>query len=260
MGRILRLPARALPAGTVMRIRRGPARGMKWISGSAIHGCWLGTYELDKQRALERFVRPGMTVYDIGAQAGFYTLFFSRLVGDAGRVYAFEPCPYEARFLVDHTRINRLENVQIIQAAVSERAGFVGMTFDRGMTQNEICNSSDSNLIVPSLTLDDSGLARPEVIKMDVEGAEFAVLNGARQMLRKARPVVFVALHGSKQRAACLEIFTELGYRVYGLGGEPADDASPIDEIYALPTETRLLGRSAATAGRHWGDNAEANS
>jgi FkbM family methyltransferase len=238
-GRLLRLPARALPRRTVMRIRPGPAKGLKWIVGSAIHGCWLGTYQQDKQRALERFVRPEMTVYDIGAQAGFYTLFFSPLVGAAGRLYAFEPCPYEARFLVDHARINRLTNVQIIQAAVSEHAGFVGMTVDRGMTQNEVCNSSDSLLIVPSITLDGSGFAPPEVIKMDVEGAESAVLNGARQMLRKARPVVFVALHGFEQRTACTTMLTEFDYRVYSLGGESVDDRSPIDEIYALPVDTR---------------------
>jgi hypothetical protein len=58
-GRLLRAPMRMIPAGAVMSIRRGPARGMKWIAGSAIHGCWLGTDELDKQMAF-RFVRPYM--------------------------------------------------------------------------------------------------------------------------------------------------------------------------------------------------------
>src|SRR4051794_37935389 len=114
VGRLVRVPAHAIPARTVMRIRRGPARGMKWIAGSSIHGCWLGTYELEKQQVLERFVRPGMTVYDIGANAGFYTLFFSSLVGDTGRVFAFEPCPYAARFLIDHVQMNGLSNVRVI--------------------------------------------------------------------------------------------------------------------------------------------------
>jgi FkbM family methyltransferase len=236
-GRLLRLPARALPRRTVMRIRRGPAKGMKWIAGSATHGCWLGTYELDKQRSLERFVQPGMTVYDIGAQAGFYTLFFSRLVGETGRVYAFEPCPYEAHFLVDHVRINGLANVQVIQAAVSERSGLVGMTIDRGVTQNEVCDPSDSVLTVPALALDGSGLPPPDVIKMDVEGAESAVLNGALEMLRKAGPVVFVALHGPEQRTACLETLRASGYGVYGLRGQPADGKWPLDEVYAVPPE-----------------------
>ena len=83
-GRLLRIPLKLLPADSTVRIRRGPAKGLRWIVGSATHGCWLGTYELDKQRVLERFVKHGMTVYDIGAQAGFYALVFSRLVGEAG--------------------------------------------------------------------------------------------------------------------------------------------------------------------------------
>lgn len=57
---------------------------MAWVVGSAPHGCWLGTYELEKQRTIMPFIKPGMTIFDIGAQAGFYTLLFSRLVGPSG--------------------------------------------------------------------------------------------------------------------------------------------------------------------------------
>lgn len=231
-----------------MRIRHGPARGMKWITGSSIHGCWLGTYELAKQIALQRFVKPGMVVYDIGAQAGFYTLFFSRLVGEAGRVYAFEPCPYEAHFLVNHVRINELANVRIVQAAVGERTGLVGMTIDRGMTQNQICNRSESVLAVPAVTLDRSGLEPPDLIKMDVEGAESLVLKGARDTLCNARPVVFIALHGPEQRAECVGILRSSGYGIYSLKGQPLDKASPTDEIYGLLTQP-TVGKVARSEG-----------
>src|SRR5688572_27975846 len=88
-GALLRLPLRAIPKRTTVKVQSGINRGMKWIVGSSIHGCWLGTYELEKQPVIERFVRPGMTVFDIGANAGFYTLAFSRLVGEEGRVWAF---------------------------------------------------------------------------------------------------------------------------------------------------------------------------
>jgi FkbM family methyltransferase len=218
-----------------MRIRRGPARGMRWIAGSAIHGCWLGTYELKKQQALERFVRPGMTVYDVGANAGFYTLFFSRLVGDMGRVFAFEPCPYVARFLVDHVRMNRVSNVRVIQAAMARQTGLIGMSTDRGFSENQISNDGNSALMVPSLSLDTSSLPAPDLIKMDVEGAESEILRGAYNTLRKTQPVVFVALHGSQQREECPELFREAGYAVYDLDGQLIDGISPVDEICALP-------------------------
>lgn len=218
-----------------MRIQRGPAQGMKWIAGSAIHGCWLGTYEFDKQRVLERFVRPGMTIYDIGAQAGFYTLFFSRLVGESGKVFAFEPCPYEAHFLIDHVRINGLANARVIQAAVGEKPELLGMTLDRGMCQNQLC--PDSTFMVPTLSLDAAGLPLPNLIKIDVEGAESAVLSGARRTLREARPVVFVALHSEEQHMKCAALLEHGGYRLYDLSGRPIVGTPFSAEIYALPSD-----------------------
>ncbi len=208
---------------------------MSWIVGSGNHGCWLGTYEMAKQAALERFVRPGMTVYDIGAQAGFYSLFFSHLVGATGKVYAFEPCAYEARYLLDHIRLNNTPNIRVIQAALSERSGLAAMTFDRGQTQNALSDRSDALLQVPAYSLDDLRLPPPALIKMDVEGAESAVLEGARRTLRDHRPVVFVALHGVEQRHRCIELLLQVGYRLYELDGKPLTDASETDEIYALP-------------------------
>ncbi|MBF6571126.1 MAG: FkbM family methyltransferase [Candidatus Binataceae bacterium] len=234
-GRLVRLPARLLPARTVMRVRRGPARGLKWIAGSATHGCWLGTYELEKQATLLRFVSPGMTIYDIGAQAGIYTLFFSKLSGASGRVYAFEPCPYEARFLVDHVRMNGLANVKIIQAAVAERTGFVGISTGRGSCQNQICDDAATALMVPCINLDTLDLPSPDLIKIDVEGAESAVLAGAHRVLRETRPVIFVALHSIEQRAKCAALLRAARYVVYDLKGQPVDGVPSGDEIYATP-------------------------
>jgi FkbM family methyltransferase len=236
-GRLLRLPVRALPARCVMRVRQGPARGMKWIAGSAVHGCWLGTYEFEKQKSLERFIRPGMTVYDIGAQAGFYTLFFSRLAGDRGKVFAFEPCAYEARFLIDHVRLNHLDNVRVVQAEVCETRELLPMSSDRGTCENRLVDNPGATLMVPTLSLDSSGLPVPDLIKMDVEGAEAAVLRGAQRTLHEARPVLFVALHGDEQRKACAIILRDAGYSIHDLDGQRLSGAPSVDEIYALPVE-----------------------
>ena len=217
-----------------MCIRRGPARGMKWITGSSVHGCWLGTYELEKQQALARFVRPGMTVYDIGAQAGFYTLFFSCLAGDAGQIYAFEPCPYDTHFIIDHVRMNGLANVHVIQAAVAERTELVAMSTDRGKMENRIGDVAGTPLIVSSLSLDSLDLPKPDLIKMDVEGAESAVLKGAQRVLREVRPVVFIALHSPEQSKICAAILDAADYRVYDLSGQRVHGIPTVDEIYAV--------------------------
>lgn len=93
LGRALRLPLRLIPDDTVVRIVQGPLRGKRWIAGSSNHGCWLGSYELAKQKKVIELVRPGMVCWDVGAHMGFYTLVFAEVSGLAGRVFAFEPLP-----------------------------------------------------------------------------------------------------------------------------------------------------------------------
>ena len=117
-GVLLRLPLRVIPKGTTVTVRSGINRGMKWIVGSSIHGCWLGTYELEKQSVIRRFVRPGTTVFDIGANAGFYPLAFSRLVGREGHVWSFEPRAENASNNLRHVNLNKLDNDTFLQAAV----------------------------------------------------------------------------------------------------------------------------------------------
>jgi FkbM family methyltransferase len=233
-GRFARMPARLLPKSTVMHIRRGPARDMKWVSGSATHGCWLGTYELEKQNLIERFVRPGMTVYDVGAQAGFYSLICSRLAGDNGRVYSFEPDAREARYLSDHVRINSLRNVHIVQAAVGAEPGLSEFSTDRGPCQNRLTNNG-GRLLVPVLSLDTAGLPAPDLIKMDIEGGESDALRGARKLLCDRHVIILIALHGAEHAGFCPKFLRSLGYEVFDLQHHRVEGVPATDEIYATP-------------------------
>ena len=233
VGRTLRLALRAIPRSSVMRIRRGPARGMRWVIGDGVHGYWLGTYELDKQLAMQKFVRPGMTIYDVGANRGFYMLFFSQLTGPTGRVYAFEPLPSQVQALLDHVRLNAVANAWIIDSAASDRTGMSGFSFDRGASENALSDENNSHLIVSTLRLDDANLPPADFIKIDVEGAELAVLKGAAKLLREHRPILFVALDGRATRRDCLGLLDSLGYQSFTLDGRPA--AGEPDEIFATP-------------------------
>ena len=122
-GRFLRLPLRFIPKNLWLPILQGPMKGMRWISGSSNAGCWLGSYELANQEAHQRIIRPGMTVFDIGANVGFYSLFFSRLVGERGQVMAFEPFAENVSYLLRHIRKNNCRNIQVYQTAVSDKIG-----------------------------------------------------------------------------------------------------------------------------------------
>ncbi len=237
LGRLLRLPLRLLPRGRAVPILTGPNRGFRWVVGSSLHRCWLGTYELAKMQVLARFVRPGMSVFDIGANAGFYTLLFSRLVGERGAVWAFEPLAENAQNLLVHARLNRLSNVTLVQAAVSQATDLLSFHIAENRLMGALCEGP-GRYRVPTVSLDElveRGIApRPDLIKMDVERGEEAVIEGAQSLLRRARPVLFVALHGTTR--ACQRALAGLGYQLCRLDGTPlGPEPAETDEVYALP-------------------------
>jgi protein-L-isoaspartate O-methyltransferase len=123
IGKLLRAPLRLIPPSTVVPILQGALRGKKWTVGSATHGCWLGSYEYRKQKALRREMKTGQVVYDIGANVGFYSLLASVIVGETGHVYSFEPFPENLRELRKHLEMNRIRNCTVIDAAVSSADG-----------------------------------------------------------------------------------------------------------------------------------------
>ena len=98
-GKLIRLPLKLIPAKSIVPILQGELKGYKWIKGSSINGCWLGSYEFEKQVLFGNVIKRGMVVYDIGANVGFYTLLASKLAGDTGRVYSFEPFPGNIEYL-----------------------------------------------------------------------------------------------------------------------------------------------------------------
>lgn len=235
VGRVMRAPLGLIPPSSVMTIRRGPAKGMRWIAGSATHGCWLGTYELLKQEAILRFAKPGMTIFDIGAQAGFYTLLFSRVAGPQGSVVAFEPCPLESEHLLAHLSLNAISNVRVISAAVSDRKGIARFTVDAGRTENSLRADSSSPLFVPTVQLDDLEMPPPDLIKMDIEGGETLALKGARNLLAERRPMLFLALHGDIHRRDCSRLLRDQNYGLFDLTGRAIQGDADTDEIYAIP-------------------------
>jgi len=123
--RLARWPLKVIPKKMVMPILSGPNRGLWWVSGSFIHGCWLGWYEKSCVQFVASLIRPGMVAFDVGANVGYYTLLLARGVGPNGRVIAFEPDPVNVAHLKEHMRLNKISNVEIVEAAVSDREGTV---------------------------------------------------------------------------------------------------------------------------------------
>ncbi len=232
-GRLARLPLRLIPRGARVPILQGPMKGKRWIAGSHVHGCWLGSYELDKQKLFVSRVRPGQVVMDIGANVGFYTLLSSQLVGEKGRVVAFEPLPRNIAFLREHLRINRVQNATLIEAAVSERSGEA--TFQEGGSGAMGRISSGGGVRVKLVSVDElverGEAPRPDVMKIDVEGAEAMVLRGAaRTIAGGARPLIFLATHGAPVHRECCDLLRSWGYRLSSMSDKSLEET---DEVLA---------------------------
>lgn len=201
LGWLLRLPLRIVSPSSVLPILTGPNRGLKWVVGAGNQSCWLGTYESGIAKSIAARVKPGMTVFDVGAHAGYYTLMLSRLVGPQGRVFAFEANPDNASKLRRHLQINRIENVELVEAAVSDRSGTAFFDVDAGIAKYGSIGAkygymgelAESGIPVRSVVLDDFPI--PDLIKMDIEGAETRAFAGASRLLSAQKTAIFLALH-----------------------------------------------------------------
>jgi FkbM family methyltransferase len=213
LGKALRLPLRAIPKHWRLPILRGRLRGKKWIVGSGIHGCWLGLFE-PQQQPFERTINPGSTVFDIGAHVGFLTMLARELVGPEGRVVAFEPSPRNVSYLREHLRLNRMDDVEVIEAAVADTSGVLPFEERRDSSSSRIAEGV--GIQVQAVSLDDLLAERrvppPDFIKVDVEGAELRVLAGGQSMLAAVRPVLSLATHGREIHRERCEFLQAWGY------------------------------------------------
>jgi len=165
-----------------------------------------GSYEPNEFDFLGRILRPGMTVIDAGANEGFYSLFCARRVGPRGVVVAVEPSPRERARLENNLALNGLRNVRVLRS---------GLAAGRGRAVLRIANAEHNGqntlgaFAYDSVTLADEveielepldavvraqALGRVDLLKIDVEGAELAVLQGAEELLARSRPLVLFEL------------------------------------------------------------------
>jgi FkbM family methyltransferase len=191
---------RLLPSGeTVVTVRSGAAAGLRIpIHPRREKFYWTGAYESEMQAALGGLLRPGMSFWDVGAHAGFMTLLGSRLVGKLGSVHAFEPSAPNRERLNASIRANDAGNVAVHCVAVTQTSGTVTL-HRHGSTSmwTTVAELGDSPAAeVPSSTLDElsAWLGIPDVIKIDVEGAEADVLRGASRLLDSGLPKFLIEL------------------------------------------------------------------
>lgn len=183
---------------------------------SGVHGYWLGTYEVEMRSAVARVVAPGGVFFDIGAHAGYYSLLASQLVGATGRVVAFEPDTRNLGYLKEHLRLNDAGNVTVVAAAAADVPGTARFAAEPDGFGGALstAGSADVATVAIDRLVETGALPAPNYLKVDVEGAEFQVLCGARRVLRTARPTVFLATHTPAAERLCLGSLAALGYTI----------------------------------------------
>lgn len=195
---------------------------------------------------LEEFIKPGDTAIDIGGNFAYYTERMSRIAGDAGKIYAFEPIPFTFEIFSMLVKKLKLKNVYFYKKGVSNKNETVQFripktdigTFNTGMAHisarnNNISDvnkdydySNEETFDCEVIALDDffkSNMPRLSFIKIDIEGAELFALQGAKNLLTKYKPAILIEINpvflegfGLTQENV-VSFINENGYKIFHL-------------------------------------------
>lgn len=222
-----------------------------------------GCIEPNEFALLDKLLAPGMTFLDAGANDGIYTLFAARRVGNSGTIWAFEPSRREVERLAHNLKLNKLRGVHACPFALADFDGnaelrIAGYEHEGQNTLGAFVYDVVQELGKEPVTvrkldsiIEENKIAALDVIKLDVEGAEYRALQGMREALRKFRPIILFEVSDAglrnqgSNREELLEFLASREYSIYmfdyftGLP-IPAVPGLFSDNMLAVPAEKRL--------------------
>ena len=242
LSHVLRWWARRFREGSVVTVRSGLCKGLKWKRHRRyVNGYWLGHYEEGMQKVLSDLLRPGDTFFDVGANAGFFALAAARLVGPSGCVVALDPDPANAASVRAQAELNDMAHLHVEAVAAADHEGdmtFVLESAGDSMGRLSPTGEGKETLTVRATTLDHVANAHgtPDVVKVDVEGAEGLVLTGAASLVASRTARWILELHGPACERDVKDALAPVGYAFRSLDGSalPLDTAWP-RHVVALP-------------------------
>jgi FkbM family methyltransferase len=169
--------------------------------------------------------RPGEVIWDVGAHGGFTTYYFSRMVGPSGKVYAFEPDDHTYDFLLRNIELHHLENVIPVKKALAAETGTALFSMDGslGAGLTDFTDTADKRQIREVETISFKDACRhfgiPAFVKMDIEGAEVAVITDALSVLEN-NPIEFAIetehrVHREYTSVPITRMLSDIGYNVW---------------------------------------------
>lgn len=246
--RVVVAPARWWFRRGLLRVDAGLGQGVRLplahIPVSHAHAGLIasGLLELSVQEAMRRLLGQGDVFYDVGANVGFFALAGARHVGPSGAVYAFEPVPENAAAIRASAELNALGNLEVIENAAGRAAGRERLLLvedlswshlERQGTHPRTLDTIEIEIVAIDDLVADGRLRAPQLVKIDVEGAEIDVLTGMQKTIEKHRPVIVCELHDTG--AAFVETMGALGYETANLDAKQSLVHAPVS-AHALAT------------------------
>lgn len=197
-----------------------------------------GEWEPSLTKFIQRIVRPGMTVVDIGAHVGYYTTLCAQLVGKDGRVISFEPEPYNFSLLSRNAQ--QFSNCTLVNTGVSDTEGSATLYLAEGnLGAHSMHVKSGVATTIQTVVLDEFlPDTKTDVVKMDIEGNEPQALAGMQKMLSQTAYLIFEYIPGYVSSPEVM--FTQLstaGFTLY----EVSHDTGELLLLVAIPTEKRVF-------------------
>lgn len=208
-------------------IATGEAAGLRLVSRGADPTFARGTYEPPIQRVVVSNLIRGDVFFDVGANIGFFSLIAARCVGNEGQVYAFEPVPTNAAALVQSAQLNGFDTIRVFPEAVAATSGRAQLLLARHIGGAALASAAtppdvSGHLEVDVTSLDDALVQRrvrpPNLVKVDVEGAEIDVFRGMKETLRVHRPKIVYEVDDAtrdgldRKTRQLAELLTSAGY------------------------------------------------
>jgi FkbM family methyltransferase len=202
----------------LVEVVHGPLRGARFMLDlSKEKYFWLGTFEPWVQNAIAAHLRAGMRAWDVGGFIGYHTVMMCR--ESPSQVVVLEPDPENRRRLEVNLSLNQVSGVVVLPLAAGPRKATGVLERQKGfpaMTRVTSDGAEPDCSVVPLDELLDT-YGRPDLIKVDVEGAEAEVLEGARRVIEQARPVWIIEIHGRQETHVATRL-RRSGYHVQLLG------------------------------------------
>ncbi len=193
-------------------------------------------FEPNETNLVKKVIKRGDVVVDIGANIGYYSLIFLKIIGEEGRVFSFEPDPYCFNLLKKNIEINHYNNAMLIQKAISNENGraklYISDSYNANQTIHDLHDDRRS-IEIETIRLDDyfrDYNKRIDFIKIDTEGSEAKILQGMPLLLQKNKDIKIMAEFwplGLKKSGAdpakYLELVLGYGFKIYDINEEGMD-------------------------------------